>query len=110
MSAEEETVVQTNAAPEQIKQESVASTSANPNENFVVLDMAGDSEESDKEEKGTKESKEKSVKASTFDAVSKPAVSDSTAKPGAANPRLRKKPKAPVVDVNSLRSKYEKCG
>ncbi|GFS01008.1 hypothetical protein ElyMa_001085300 [Elysia marginata] len=107
MSAEEETSPQTSVAPEQIKQENVASTSGSTNENFVVLDMAGDSEDSDKEEKGAKDSKEKTVKASTSDTVSKPAVSDSSAKPGAAgaNPRLRKKPKAPVVDVNSLRKR-----
>lgn len=105
MSAEEEIPPQTAVASEQIKQESAPSTGGNPNENFVVLDTAGDSEESDKEEKGAKDSKEKAVKPGTSDAVLKPAASDSTAKPAAANPRLRKKPKAPVVDVNSLRKR-----
>ncbi|RUS74589.1 hypothetical protein EGW08_017649 [Elysia chlorotica] len=105
MSTEEEKITQASAAPEPVKQEGVSGTGGNTNENFVVLDMAGDSEDSDKEEKGTKENKEKPVKASTSDAVPKPAVSDPNAKPTAANPRLRKKPKAPVVDVNSLRKR-----
>ncbi|GFN78349.1 hypothetical protein PoB_000485500, partial [Plakobranchus ocellatus] len=105
MSAEEEVSVPTTSATEQVKQDSALGTTANANENFVVLDMAGESEDSDKEEKSVRESKDKPTKPTTSDTATKPATSDSSSKLSTANPRLRKKPKAPVVDVNSLRKR-----
>ncbi|CAL1541036.1 unnamed protein product [Lymnaea stagnalis] len=79
--------------------------SSGANENFVVLDMAGDSEDSDKDDKTTKETKDKTQKVSGSDNGGKATATDSATKPGTSNTRLRKKPKAPVVDVNSLRKR-----
>lgn len=82
--------------------EETSNNQASTSENFVVLDMAGDSEDSDKDIKV-----EKTPKASTSDADSQkvaPTNASTTKAASSTNPRLRKKPKAPVVDVNSLRS------
>ena len=99
----------------------------NNNENYVVLDtLAGESEESDKEV--SKEEKEDAKDDQDEQASSikptpkitnpdpgteaKPAQSDTKAPATAtaaanATKGVRKKPKAPVVDVNSLRSKLK---
>lgn len=112
MSAEEEPM-QTEPTEPAATEVAVAANTAN--ENFVVLDVAGESEESDKEDKedktdkddkAVKEPKEKIVKAEP-DSGKKPAVDLAIVK--TETPRPRKKPKAPVVDVNSLRSKHEVC-
>lgn len=78
---------------------------AGGSENFVVLDMAGDSEDSDKE--GSREVKEKAPKTSSTSDTDAPKTTsvDTSVKQVSTNPRLRKKPKAPVVDVNSLRKR-----
>uniref|UniRef100_A0A2C9M6A5 Uncharacterized protein n=1 Tax=Biomphalaria glabrata TaxID=6526 RepID=A0A2C9M6A5_BIOGL len=98
MNTEEETSMQ--AETVEIKKESVGG-----NENFVVLDMAGDSEDSDKDDKTVKvDTRDKSQRNSGSDNGGKASNADSS-KAGASNSRLRKKPKAPVVDVNSLRKR-----
>ncbi|KAH9519982.1 hypothetical protein Btru_071410 [Bulinus truncatus] len=102
MNTEDETSMQADIV-DPVKVEIVGSGGGN--ENFVVLDMAGDSEDSEKEDKTVKDVKDKTLKNSSSDNGGKASNVDSSLKTGASNTRLRKKPKAPVVDVNSLRKR-----
>ncbi|CAG5127467.1 unnamed protein product [Candidula unifasciata] len=104
MSAEEESM-QTETSEPAVKVEVTASGNGG-NENFVVLDVAGESEDSDKEDKAGKDSKEKSIKNYESDGGKKPAADQVVVKAETlSSTRPRKKPKAPVVDVNSLRKR-----
>ncbi|XP_005092869.1 uncharacterized protein LOC101855470 isoform X2 [Aplysia californica] len=104
MSAEEDTPMQVESSDPPKEVPASTSTAGGGNENFVVLDMAGDSEDSDKE--GGKEAKARVQKVAPADAGTKPAQAEAAVKVATvANPRVRKKPKAPVVDVNSLRKR-----
>lgn len=84
-----------------------ATSTGNPgSENFVVLDTAGELEDSERDDKSWKDPKDRSARNNESDSGKKSTLGDTNAKPGTTNQKLRKKPKAPVVDVNSLRSNH----
>lgn len=106
MSGEEEEAPITTEAAEAPKAEVSGNTAtAVSNDNYVVLDMAGESEESDKEGGKDKDNKNRPQKNVNLETGNKQPPADPNLKAPVAVKGVRKKPKAPVVDVNSLRKR-----